>query len=248
MVRGADRDLILGLGLACLWTATLEMFHIVPAIDLWIQHLFFSPVPCPVGSRLDAICGSFPIGDVAALQTVRKVLFDLPFVVTGLVLVTLAWAVIRPGRFSMPALRDMAALLATMAIGPGLIVNVFLKSYSGRPRPMQTDLFGGDMGFMAAGQFGGACHDNCSFVSGEAAGAAWLVCALVLLPTPLRRKALPIALGIAVLTSLLRVVFGRHYPSDALLGFLLTFVVFQLVRLGLRALPLPAYPSPKSHQ
>ena len=252
LVRRLDRELVLALALLCLWVAALEMFHLIPQIDLWIQGLFFRESACLPVSRAGAICGSFPLGDIVLLQTLRKGLFYLPFIITATVVARLVWALARPGRVAVADLRATITVLATMAIGPGLLVNGLLKTYSGRPRPMQTDLFGGDMAFMPAGRFGGACAENCSFVSGEASGAAWIVCALILLPAPLRRKLTGPVIGIAVLTSGLRVAFGRHYPSDALLGFLLTLLVFALLRLAMRRLPLPlprpGHPSPKSHQ
>ncbi|OQP85707.1 hypothetical protein BTR14_14670 [Rhizobium rhizosphaerae] len=250
LVRRLDRDLVLALVLVCLWVALLELFHAAPGIDLWIQGLFFSHGTCPAGSRAGLVCGSFPLGDIGVLQSLRKILFYLPFLLTAAVVARLVWALARPGRLAIADLRDTITVLATMAIGPGLIVNGILKAYSGRPRPMQTELFGGNMSFMPAGSFGGACTDNCSFLSGEASGAAWLVCALILLPEPLRRRLIRPVIAIAVLTSGMRVAFGRHFPSDALLGFLLTLVVFALLRLAMRCLPLPAavHPSPKSHQ
>ncbi|MEN9895310.1 MAG: hypothetical protein RIR97_1162, partial [Pseudomonadota bacterium] len=57
-------------------------------------------------------------------------------------------------------------LLASWVICTGLIVNLLLKAHSGRPRPVNTDLFGGTEMFMAAGSFGGSCQSNCSFISG----------------------------------------------------------------------------------
>ena len=89
-------------------------------------------------------------------------------------------------------------------VDPQILVNLLLKSYSGRPRPHQTDLFGGDLPFMPAGSFSGQCENNCSFISGEAAGAGWLICLIPLLPPRLR---LALAPGI-IAVSLLPVFIG----------------------------------------
>ena len=108
-------------------------------------------------------------------------------------------------------------------------MNLLLKSFSGRPRPHQTDLFGGDLSFMPAGSFGGQCENNCSFISGEAAGAGWLICLIPLLPHRLRLVMAPGIIAVSVVTPALRFSFGGHYLSDVMLGWLSSPVVFLLV-------------------
>ncbi len=60
---------------------------------------------------------------------------------------------------------------------------------------------------------------------GEAAGIAWLVLAVLILPRPLRRIVLPMTLLIACGGLALRVAFGRHFLSDVALGALSTPLV-----------------------
>ncbi|MGR6431364.1 phosphatase PAP2 family protein [Rhizobium sp. PAMB 3174] len=120
----------------------------------------------------------------------------------------------------------MAAGVVSMLVGPYVLVNLVLKEISGRPRPRVTDLFGGDMTFMPAGVFGGECDHNCSFVSGEASGAGWLICLLVILPPAWRKRLFIPIVASSLLTAGLRVLYGGHYLSDALLGWLLSVVVF----------------------
>ena len=122
--------------------------------------------------------------------------------------------------------RFEAVALAALAVGPGIIVNVILKDHWGRPRPYSTDLFGGRLPFVPAGQISTYCHSNCSFVSGEASGIFWLLCLVPLLPPALRLRMSLVLAAIAIFTSGLRVAFGGHYLSDVVLGGLLTLIVF----------------------
>ncbi len=106
---------------------TLCVFAVWPNLDLRVAHLFFWD-------------GSFD-GDGIPDTLFRDFFRDMPFVVlaafAGLWLArrlgrTLRWA---------PSGRAVVFLAATMAIGPGLIVNLGFKDHWGRPRPYQTEEF-----------------------------------------------------------------------------------------------------------
>lgn len=120
-------------------------------------------------------------------------------------------------------------LLGGLALGPGLMVNSILKEYWGRPRPVGTDLFGGEAPFQKAWVVSDWCDRNCSFVSGEASSAAWLVAAAFLAPQQIRPLAIVVATVYAVALSLNRIAVGGHYLSDVLLAWLLCAVVFLLL-------------------
>src|SRR5690606_1953513 len=94
------------------------------------------------------------------------------------------------------AARRYSLSLLALALGPYILVNLLLKSFSGRPRPDETNLFAGDHTFMPAGSFAGQCDNNCSFVSGEAAGAGWVACLVPLLPARFRPFLAPPILAI----------------------------------------------------
>ncbi|MGV2100185.1 phosphatase PAP2 family protein [Rhizobium sp. 21-4511-3d] len=76
------------------------------------------------------------------------------------------------------------------------------------------------------------CERNCSFVSGEASDAGWLICVLFVLPPRYRMWTAPPVILASLATAGLRVAVGAHYASDATLGLLLSIAVF----LGLLAL------------
>ena len=126
-----------------------------------------------------------------------------------------------------------------MALGPGLLVDG-MKDISHRPRPVQLREFGGTRDFRPFYQFDGACPRNCSFPSGEAAAAFWMLAPASLAPLPLRPAALGAALLFGLATGGLRMAFGGHFLSDVLLAGILTIGVALALRRWL--LP-PAYPA-----
>ncbi|MEK1891175.1 MAG: phosphatase PAP2 family protein [Phyllobacterium sp.] len=163
------------------------------------------------------------------------------------IVVTLALRDLASGlRWNHERVRISTAAVITLALGPGLLVNAFLKEFVGRPRPADTLLFGGDLPFAAAAEWSRSCMHNCSFVSGEAAGIAWIICLLPLWPHQPRQKVFWFMLGIVVLTDMLRVAFGRHYLSDIVLGSLSTLVIFSVVAFLSEVLTRNFYPGTRS--
>jgi lipid A 4'-phosphatase len=129
-----------------------------------------------------------------------------------------------------PSGRAMIFLIATMIIGPGLIVNIGLKDHWHRPRPIQTRDFNGPSPFTPWYDDNGGCKKNCSFVSGEAATGFWMVAPASVLPPPLRGPAMVAAFAFGVGASLLRLAFGGHYLSDVILGGLITLIIIEIAR------------------
>lgn len=117
-------------------------------------------------------------------------------------------------------------LLSCLIVGPGLLVNGILKAYWGRPRPRETDLFGGEAPYQKVWVISDWCESNCSFVSGEASSAFWLVAVALLLPRPYRTTGTILAAIYAAAVSFNRVAFGGHYISDVVLAWLLCALVF----------------------
>src|ERR1700727_4040046 len=129
-----------------------------------------------------------------------------------------------------PSGRAMIFLIATMIIGPGLIVNLGLKDHWHRPRPIQTQDFNGPSPFVPWYNVGGGCKKNCSFVSGDASTGFWMVAPASVLPPPWRAPAMVAAFAFGFGASLLRLAFGGHYLSDVLLGGLITLIVIEIAR------------------
>ncbi|MBB3965378.1 phosphatase PAP2 family protein [Rhizobium metallidurans] len=211
--------------LVALWFSLLAIFHAWPMIDIRISALFFSSPLCMELSPGNS-CGSFTIGAETWARTLRWTLYALPYVAAATILAALVLAgVSRRVRNYLPV-RRLWLSLASLGVSAGLITSLLFKEQFGRPRPSQTDLFGGQMTFMPAGSFGGACERNCSFISGEASGAGWLIGLLLLLPPRYRTWIAPPVIIASVTTAALRVVVGAHYASDATLGVLVSVTVF----------------------
>ncbi|MCS4093573.1 phosphatase PAP2 family protein [Rhizobium sp. BK176] len=207
------------------WFALLATFYSHPTIDIDISSAFFSGPVC-AKTVADGACGYFPLRRIQLFEEVRRALYILPYFAAALILITgLVGVISREVRQYVPMGRLLVALIS-LGVGPGLVVNLLLKAHSGRPRPVQTNLFGGPLDFAAAGTFAGECARNCSFVSGEASGAGWLICLLFIVPANARSWVAPPLVIASATMAALRVAVGSHYVSDALLGWLLAVIVF----------------------
>lgn len=221
------RPLVVFLALFALWWLLLLVFYRFPGIDLAVAQSVFTAAPCAPSAPLKEICGTFALARNPLLEIVRGITLALPYIAIAALLATLIASWRRHGirHRTLETDRSIAALLS-LAVGCGLIVNTLLKAYAGRPRPRSTDLFGGSLDFVQAGSFAGRCLGNCSFVSGEASSGGWLLCLVLLLPPRLRLPlGVPLAVA-AIIMPFMRVLTGAHYLSDAVLGWLLSLVVF----------------------
>lgn len=222
-----NRPFLVFLALFALWWLLLFVFNRFPGIDLSIAQSAFTEAPCASSTPVGEICGTFALAKNPLFEVVRRVTLALPYLAIALLLATLVTSWRRYGaRWRTSKTDQYIAALLSLGIGSGLIVNALLKAYSGRPRPRGTDLFGGGLDFVQAGSFAGKCLENCSFVSGEASSGGWLLCLVLLLPPRLRLPlGIPLA-ALAIVMPIMRVLTGAHYLSDAVLGWLLSLVVF----------------------
>lgn len=219
-------------GLTVAWFAACALFAAFPLLDIAVSAAFFSDAPCASGTK--PVCGAFGLARIPALKMLREFLHYLPAVVVAVLALLLVYDRFRPLHGVGARRKTMAAIALAFLAGPGLIVNGLLKPYWGRPRPSAVSLFGGDLPFVPAGVWSDVCASNCSFVSGEAAGAGILLLLVALVP---RRRRWPagLALGVVALFGAgLRVAFGAHWLSDAALGMALTIVVYAWIASGLR--------------
>lgn len=205
--------------------AVSVLFLAFPALDTGFAALFHT-------------ADGFPAMNIAGLIALRRLGDQMILLVLIVLLAAVLAKLVWPARPMAVRPRSIAYLLASLAVGPGLVVNALFKSFSGRPRPIQTDLFGGDWPFEPAWHFGGACISNCSFISGEASSAIWLLAPVLLLPKPLR---LPVGVPLALIgfaLSLNRIAFGAHYPSDVMISWGITLAVILALHRLLVASPL----------
>jgi lipid A 4'-phosphatase len=186
-----------------------------PNIDLALARLFAAPGPTRFPAAGNSIVGA--LRDRGMVASV---------VCAGCVVLALL-------RY-LPA-RTAAYLTTAYLLGPGLLVNVILKSHWGRPRPAEVIEFGGALPFVNWWDPGGACPSNCSFISGEAAAAAWLFGPAMLAPRRWRPLTMSLAAAFFVLTSALRLAAGGHFLTDVVIAGLSSV----LVLLALRPLFFP---------
>ena len=119
-------------------------------------------------------------------------------IVTLLVLpagIAIVGKLIWPHRRMLIEGRAVIFLIATLALGPGIITNVILKDHWGRSRPIDVQQFGGTDKFTPWWDPRGECPNNCSFVAGESSGAFWTMAPAALAPLELQ----PLAFGAALL-------------------------------------------------
>ena len=195
---------------------TLVVFALWPGVDLVAAHVFYDR-------------GGF-IGQSGLEQFARDVLRTAPFVVLAAYIALYVLRRAGVAVFWAPTGRGVIFLIATLAIGSGLIVNLGLKDHAHRPRPVHVVEFGGTDEFRPWYRFDGACEINCSFVSGEAASGFWMVAPALVAPPPWRAPAVVGALVFGAAASVLRLAFGGHFLSDALLGGLIALWIVLVAR------------------
>lgn len=114
-------------------------------------------------------------------------------------------------------------LFLVLILGAGLIVNAILKDNFGRARPRDVEEFGGSRQFTPAFVIAGECKSNCSFSSGDAAGAFFPLA--LLLAVTRRRTIAAAAVGFGVAVSFSRIAIGAHFLSDTVVSFFVMLIV-----------------------
>lgn len=208
--------------------ATTAMTLIGFNVDLFIASLFYDPAT----SRFSGQNAPY----VAMLR-------DHGVVAVGTCIGCVALTATKYLPWRLPSVPGRTAIVLTLSIllGPGLLVNGILKEHWGRPRPVHVTEFGGTMAYVNWWNPGGTCARNCSFVSGEAATAAWMLGPAMFVPAPWRGAALAAAAVFTAFMSLLRMSVGAHFFTDVLLGVLSTMLILLAARALIDRLPLPAF-------
>lgn len=199
------------------WLAAFALFRGVPSVDLAIAQWFWRE-----GT------GFFML-DNALWEWLRQRIWDASILLLLVSLYALVRAVLT-GRWVLGLAASVWGYLVVLFVaGPGVVVNGWLKMYSGRARPANVTEFGGTQLFTPAGQFADQCAKNCSFVSGEVSAAVVLGVALWIFAAGLRKledwqrsylRVLAVVVPLFVMAQ--RVVTGRHFPSDTVFALLIT--------------------------
>ena len=198
------------------WLAALlisaVVFTAAPEIDITVSRFFFRD--------------HFILSDLTTVDVFRRGLLwgaALPCVVA---LIAFSARLIRKPIFGFgPAPVHFTLLLHI--VGPGMLVNGFLKQTSGRARPEYITDFGGTADFTPALLFADQCSGNCSFVSAETSAltasaiSAFVLTSGVANNTHARYIRILSLIGLGTI-GVLRMALGRHFLSDVVFAVLLT--------------------------
>lgn len=193
------------------------VFAAWPGLDIRAAAIFHTEDGFPLGATAFArgLRAAYRIAVLAAFLTAAWLLLH---------------RLLRGGALRVPA-RVWIFALGTWILGAGLLVNAVLKDHWGRARPDETTIFGGAGTFSGPFEIAGQCARNCSFPSGEGAGAAALACVAIGLFWPAlrgRRDRARATAGIVLFAlgvMFVRMAPGRHFLSDMLLSFVLVGLV-----------------------
>ncbi len=194
--------------------AVSALFLAFPRIDVWVSGLVYRPAE-----------GGFSLGWWPPLVRLRTVGHIAIWTVAAVMALSVIVKLLRPTRPSPIAPSKVNFMLWSLALGPGVLVNLLFKNFWGRPRPEAVDLFGGASPYVPVWRLSDACHLNCSFVSGEASAAIWLTALTLIVPPRWRIPTLMVTAGFAVIVSLNRIAFGGHFISDVVIAWGLTLIV-----------------------
>jgi len=194
--------------------AAALLFYVFPELDIRFSMLFYDPV-----SR-------FYLADAPFCHYIYESveIVSTAWVVLAFLLLTVLWIRKKPW-FGLSA-KHLIYLLAALAMGPGLIVNVVLKDNWGRARPYDVIQFGGASVFTPAFAISSQCHHNCSFVSGHAAMGFYFI-AFGFFRHKVCRKRFNLLILLAgiygAVVGLVRILQGGHFLSDIVFAF---FVIY----------------------
>ena len=215
-----------------IWAALffcVAAFAKVPSLDLMVSQQLYTPGVGFVHAQDALVLASYDWTPVIG----RSVLAAL--VVLALMGPILARLMRRQGWGNLAAQclgpwRRMAAVAVLCGVlGPGLVVEVWLKNTVGRPRPVQVADFGGDQPFHGVLQQGSDPATHRSFVSSHAAAGFWLL-SLGLTAGPVwKRRWLLVGLVTGSLIGLGRMLQGGHFLSDIIFSFYAVWIPCEIV-------------------
>ena len=193
------------------------LFGLYPRLDLEIARYFHA--------FEDRSNNMFALRIYPPLMRARNIGLWVGGVLVAPAVCALITKLLLPRRRMLISGRATVFLIATMALAPGLLVNVLLKDHWSRPRPIDVTQFGGDQNFVAWWDPRGNCPSNCSFVSGDVAGTVWTIAPAALAPPQWRALAYAAALALSLGMGTLRVMAGAHFPSDVIFAGIFTFLI-----------------------
>jgi lipid A 4'-phosphatase len=211
----------------------LFLFLFVPEIDLAASGLFYVPGH------------GFVMSDWPPILILYGAVPWIAWGILALAAAAAIWLFLLQRPFWLLDRKALMFLVASTAVGPGLLANTLLKDHWGRARPAQIEAFGGSREFTPAPLPAIECATNCAFVSGHAAlGFSLVAFAFLLPPGGLRRAGIAVSLAVGAVIGLGRIAQGAHFLSDVVFAGFLVYGTAALLywgiveRDGLTARPL----------
>jgi membrane-associated PAP2 superfamily phosphatase len=212
MTSQARKHLFVLIALMLLSTLPFWLFP----LDIQISRLFYHP-------ELGTGDAAWPLQNLPFVQLCYKA---AP-ILTMLVALPALFIVLFGGLLARlkPWRAHAAVVVLTVVLGPGLLVNGIFKEFWDRPRPVQTQDFGGEYPYappLMIGEAAGGKSFPCGHCSaGFALAALWL---LWRKRRPrLAAAALTLALVLGASMGFSRIAAGGHYLSDVLWAAWLSF-------------------------
>lgn len=194
------------------------VFALWPGLDLALSGVFF-----------DGAARRWNVLDWPPQNPVRNLASWLIALVAAPAFIALVVKLILPRRPMLVPGRAIVLIVTTLALGPGVLVNLVLKDNSGRPRPLYVTEFGGVEHFRPWWDMRGECEKNCSFVAGESSGAFWTLAPAAVVPPHWRAVAYGAALAFGAAVGALRMSAGGHFFTDVAFGGIVVFLLIWLV-------------------
>ncbi|NMG42787.1 phosphatase PAP2 family protein [Aromatoleum toluvorans] len=209
--EGGKRSSRLTLWMVVTVLACAALFTVFPQIDLAVSGAFYDPLHGFSGDHnpfVQSLYRGIPLMSRAT--------------VIGLFIALFAYSFQR-GATGRKRRIQVAYLIAALLLGPGLLVDVALKDYWGRARPVKVAEFGGTKTFTPAMRPSDQCDSNCSFVSGHASAGFYLVSLGFLGGAAARRRWTLIGLAVGAIFGMGRIAQGGHFLSDVVFSFYVTW-------------------------
>lgn len=185
-------------------------FWFDPRVDQWASGLAYEH-------------GQFLLAHASWAYAIRRFMNALVWFTIGLSAIGFFVAWFWKGKPQWLTQRVCLYIVLCFAIAPGLLVNAVLKNHWGRPRPLQTNLFGGHDAYQKVWVKSDVCPTNCSFVCGDCAAAFAFFC---FVPLVRRKKTVFTVVALfGLLLGAIRLLQGGHYLSDVLSAYAIDYIV-----------------------
>jgi lipid A 4'-phosphatase len=194
------------------FTLCIAIFAAVPTLDIDVANWTWNSVD------------QFKYGHVLWVQLSYLLFAKIHFLYLAIILLALIFKLFSPS-VKNKITRQAFFILFALLLGPGLVVNQLFKENWGRARPHEVTQFGGSQRYTAPLEISDQCEGNCSFVSGHASGAFFIL-TLSWIFGYRRWFWFGLALGIVVGAG--RILQGGHFLSDVVFSFWAIYFSSQL--------------------